>query len=168
MGAIYGDNKGGGRWGHNRGALGEEASRDESSRIGISRQGVHIPLSCPHCSSVFYADPAEAAAISRQDPDDIRAESILITWDEVKAMVEGKINNPRLRRTPTGYLLVELCGVCATHYEKRGLDINPGGKPPPMAKMALMRRDEVSAKRPLDISSLMKWLQQGRAAGLVR
>jgi len=167
QGPFFGNNEGGGRWGFGKGAIGEQAGRDESARVAISREGIHVQLSCPSCSTSFVADEEEAKQIARLDPDDMRAESVTISWDEVKAMVTGRINNERLQKTVTGYMLVEVCPVCARHYANRGLPIDPRGLPQHAAQEALQRRREVSAARPLELSSLLRLLDTGKKAGVV-
>jgi len=166
-GPVFEGNEGGGRWGHNRGVMGEQAGRDDTSKVGVSRQGVHIPLSCTTCSMVFVSDEKEAVEMGKIDPDDLRAESVVIPWNEVKGMVSGQLNTIRLQKTTTGYTLVEVCPRCSQHYEKRGMGIDPRGLPKAQAREAMIRRRSVSASRHLPISSILRWLETGRRAGVV-
>jgi len=161
----FDDNMGGGRWGHGRGVLGEQATSDEAARVGISREGVYLQLSCPNCSMAFVADPERAKQISQYDPDDMRVESVLLSWQEVRGMIAGKINSLRLHKTTSGYELMEVCPVCSKHYAARGLSINPANMPPQLARDAAQRRKAVSAVRPIDMTSLLRWYAAGKQQG---
>jgi len=164
----FDDNMGSCRWDHSRGVLGAQATADEAARVGISREGVYLQLSCPNCSMTFVADPDRSKQISQYDPDDMRVESVLITWNEIRGMIDGRINTLRLHKTGSGYEMIEMCPICSKHYAIRGLAVDPSGLPPQLARDAAQRRKAVSAVRPLDMTSLLRWYAAGKRQGFVK
>ena len=169
-GPLFDDNMGGGRWAHNRGVIGAQATQDESARVGIAKEGVYLQLSCTNCSASFVADEIESRVLAGRDPDDMRAEAVLLSWDEIKGMISSSINSLRLHRLQAGgYELIEVCPFCSRHYAQRQLSINPQEFPPgsPLARDAALRRRSVSAIRPLDPTALHRWYAAGKKAGFV-